>query len=121
MAEDHQLVIEWEGAGVVNLLFSSESGDSLTLRMDEQGITVDRTGLQNLDFSPKFASIEQVDFLQQGDGQHLVILDGCSLEYLGESGLVSLTDLFFVKQWFNQLHVTALEGMEVSVYRRSAR
>ena len=120
IAEDHQLVIEWEDAGVVNLVFSSESGDSLTLRMDEQGITVDRTGLQNLDFSPKFASTEHGDFLQEGDGQHLVVLDGCSLEYMGESGLLSLTDLFFVKQWFNQLHVTAMEGMEVSVYRRSS-
>lgn len=106
---------------MVNLLFSSESGDSLSLRMDEQGVTLDRTGLQNLDFSPKFASVERVDFLQQGDGQHLVILDGSSLEYLGESGLVSLTDLFFVKQWFNQLHVTALDGMEIGVYRLSSR
>lgn len=121
IADAHQLVIEWEGPGLVNLLWSSDAGDTLTLRMDEQGVTVDRRGLQNLDFSPKFASIEHVDFVQQGDGQHLVILDGSSLEYLGESGLVSLTDLFFVKQWFSHLHVTAQEGVDVTVHRRASK
>ncbi len=121
ISDMHQLVIEWEGPGLVNLLWSSEAGDTITLRMDEQRITVDRRGLQNLDFSPKFASVEHVDFVQQGDGQHLVVLDGSSLEYLGESGLVSLTDLFFVKQWFSQLHVTAQDGVDVTVHRRVSK
>jgi len=121
IADAHQLVIEWEGPGLMNLLWSSDAGDTLTLRMDEQGVTVDRRGLQNLDFSPKFASVEHVDFVQQGDGQHLVILDGSSLEYLGESGLVSLTDLFFVKQWFSHLRVTAQEGVDVTVHRRASK
>lgn len=107
--------MEWEGAGNVDLMLHSEAGDTLTLRADEQGVTVDRRGLKNLDFSPKFASVEHVDFLQQGDGKHLVILDGSSLEYLGESGLVSLTDLYFVKQWFRHLEVEAQEGITVEV------
>jgi fructan beta-fructosidase len=113
----HQLVIEWEGAGSVGLMLHSEAGDTLTLHADEQGVTVDRRGMKNLDFSPKFASVEHVDLLQQGDGKHLVILDGSSLEYLGESGLVSLTDLYFVKQWFSHLEVDAQEDITVQVMR----
>ena len=57
-------------------------------------------------------------FFDGVDTYHLVLHDGSSLEYLGESGLVSLTDLYFVKQWFSHLKVDAQEGLSVHVKRQ---
>jgi len=94
---------------------TSASGDYLGFEVTVEGARLDRQWLQNSEFSEAFPSVEFADFHQQGKGQHLIIVDGTSFEYFGEDGLTALSDLFFVKQWFDRLVVRAATGLDVTL------
>jgi len=109
------LSLKWEGASDVELTLTSASGDYLGFEVTVEGARLDRQWLQNSEFSEAFPSVEFADFHQQGKGQHLIIVDGTSFEYFGEDGLTALSDLFFVKQWFDRLVVRAATGLDVTL------
>jgi len=118
-----ELLVAWNGPAKINLEFRSASSDSLRLEVMDHGATLDRLRASHgasARMARHFASVDSLNFQNGGVGQHLVIVDRTSLEYFGESGFAVLTDLFFVRQWFDCLLVQASEGLDVSVHVRQA-
>ena len=111
-------VVELELSGAQNsvVTLSNNKGEKvvMTLDVEAQTFSMDRTASGDCSFSDAFAAVTTAPLFVRHDTHHVTLfIDHCSIEAFGTDGEWAMTNLVFPSEPYNQIEVV---GGEAKVY-----
>ena len=100
--------------GVITL--SNDQGEQVTMSLDveAQTFSMDRTASGDCSFSPDFAAVTVTPlFVKQDNYKVILFIDHCSIEAFDANGYWAMTNLVFPSAPYNQIKV---EGGKATIY-----
>lgn len=101
------LTVSVNGTGSVS--FRNQTGEELTVSVNEQEIIVDRTRAGQTDFCEAFTrpgySCSHAPRLAEGSCEMEIVLDKCILEVLADNGLVPVTTSIYPTRPYETVHI----------------
>ena len=104
-----RIVHRLESAPQIRFLIANKSSEGVTIRYDWGSgmLTLDRSGLNNTSFHPKFAAVYNAPLDVEDEVIDLrLFLDSCSLELFAGNGRVVFSALLFWQQLPNKVTIT---------------
>ena len=96
------------------ITLSNNKGEYLTIELNDNTFTIDRTKSGITDFSEKFAESAQTMPVEEQVTDFRIILDRASVEILLNKGKYSMTNIFFPNEAFSNLKLESNNDSKIT-------